>query len=267
MPSGGPGAGQFAMGGMGGFSSLNETQKKNWKDALPKIAFAYNSTMNKATGFSPFFLMFGRESTLPIDAMFGLEVSDKVKRKSHREFVEEWKSSMEEAFKVANENSKKAGDYNKRHYDKGVKEVEIAEGDHVLVRNMREKGGTGKLRNHWESNIFKVVNKDANLPVYNVKNLHNGRDKRKLHRNMLLRVNELPVELFEANSSKVPTAGQKTVKDKSVVETQRTSNPENQISVEESGDDEAELLMDLVALDYRNRCPKAVGGEDNVQGI
>ena len=28
MPSGGPGAGQFAMGGMGGFSSLNETQKK-----------------------------------------------------------------------------------------------------------------------------------------------------------------------------------------------------------------------------------------------
>ena len=28
MPSGGSGAGQFAMGGMGGFSSLNETQKK-----------------------------------------------------------------------------------------------------------------------------------------------------------------------------------------------------------------------------------------------
>ena len=90
-----------------------------------KIAFAYNSTVNKSTGFSSFYLMFGRESTLPIDAMCGLEISDKVKRKTHCEFVQDWKSSMEEAFRVANENSKKSGDYNKRYNDKSAREVEI----------------------------------------------------------------------------------------------------------------------------------------------
>ena len=30
----------------------------------------------------------------------------------------------------------------------------------MLIRNVKEKGGTGKLRNYWEPNIFEVVQKD-----------------------------------------------------------------------------------------------------------
>ena len=32
----------------------------------------YNCTQNSATGFSPYFLMFGRQPHLPIDIMLGL---------------------------------------------------------------------------------------------------------------------------------------------------------------------------------------------------
>ena len=46
--------------------SLTANQKKDWKKFLPKLAFAYNSTVNKSTGMSPFYLMYGRESRLPI---------------------------------------------------------------------------------------------------------------------------------------------------------------------------------------------------------
>ena len=42
--------------------SLSATAKKDWKRQLPKLAFAYNSCVNKSTGFSPFFLMMGRNS-------------------------------------------------------------------------------------------------------------------------------------------------------------------------------------------------------------
>ena len=72
-------------------------------------------------------------------------------------------------------------------------------GDYVLVRNVKEKGGTGKLRNYWKSNIFEVIQSNPSLPVYTVKNLHKTRDISVLHRNLLMRCNELPVEMFEQN--------------------------------------------------------------------
>ena len=54
----------------GMLKSLGKNEKKNWSKFIPKLAFAYNSTINKSTGFSPFFLMYGRESRLPIDSVF-----------------------------------------------------------------------------------------------------------------------------------------------------------------------------------------------------
>ena len=34
--------------------TLTEVEKKNWKAHLPQLTFAYNSTVNKVTGYSPF---------------------------------------------------------------------------------------------------------------------------------------------------------------------------------------------------------------------
>ena len=104
---------------------------------------------------------------------------------------------MQQAFTIANEQVKKASKYNKQYYDKKVKETEIQVGDNVLIRNVRERGGTGKLRSYWESSIFEVIEKDENLPVYTMKNLHKGCDKRIMHRNLLMKCNDLPVDLFQ----------------------------------------------------------------------
>ena len=78
-----------------------------------------------------------------------------------------------------------------------MKETEIQVGDNVLIRNVCERGGTGKLRSYWESSIFEVIKKDENLPVYTMKNLHKGCDKRIMHRNLLMKCNDLPVDLFQ----------------------------------------------------------------------
>ena len=50
--------------------TLSDKEKSNWKDALNKIAPAYNRARSSATGYSPLFLMFGRKPKLPIDSMF-----------------------------------------------------------------------------------------------------------------------------------------------------------------------------------------------------
>ena len=121
--------------------ALPEREKKNWKYHLPKLAFAHNSCVNKTTGFSPFYLMFGRESKLPIDSMFSDDVISG-RNKSHCEFVKDWRDSMKEAYDLANKRIGKSAEYNKKYYDGKIKKVEVNVGDKVLVRNvMREKEG------------------------------------------------------------------------------------------------------------------------------
>ena len=55
---------------------------------------------------------------------------------------------MREAYKIAAENSKKAASYKKSHHDKRIHGTARKPGDRVLVRNLRERGGTGKPRNY-----------------------------------------------------------------------------------------------------------------------
>ena len=40
------------------------------------LTHAYNCTRNNATGFSPYFLMYGRQTLLPIDIEFGVFTPD-----------------------------------------------------------------------------------------------------------------------------------------------------------------------------------------------
>ena len=77
----------------------------------------------------------------------------------------------------------KVGKYNKEYYDKRAKGVPLAVGDKVLCRN-REKGGTGKLRSHWEKVIYTVIKMDPDIPVITVQEKKGGKQKR-IHRNIV----------------------------------------------------------------------------------
>lgn len=127
--------------------TLTESQKSNWKDSLNKLLYAYNCTRSEVTGFSPFYLLYGRSPRLPVDMPFC----------NQKEYVQKWKYGMEEAYKIARECAQKSADRSKNNFDNKVRSNTLQQGGRVLVKNLTPRGGPGKLRNFWEDSIHIVV--------------------------------------------------------------------------------------------------------------
>lgn len=53
--------------------TLNDDKKLSWPEYVSPLVHAYNCTKHSTTGYAPYFLMFGRNSRLPIDVHFGIE--------------------------------------------------------------------------------------------------------------------------------------------------------------------------------------------------
>ena len=189
--------------------ALEEKEKKQWKSHVDKLAFAYNVTEHKTTGYSPFFLVFGREPSLPIDTMFAAVGEEKLKRKSYEQYASEWQKSMQQAFEIVREHTNRSRGENERQYNKKARGVEIVEGDRVLLKNDNEKGGTGKLKTYWEKGVYVVVKKHTDLPVYTIKR-EDGSSKtdKVVHRNNLMLCNSL-LPLPE-ESDNVPVVSKKS---------------------------------------------------------
>lgn len=127
--------------------------------------------------------MFGRQPRLPIDLAFGLPTN--TSKVSHSQYVKDLKSRLEQSYRIATSNAQKNADRNKARFDRQVVDSSLEVGDRILVRNvkLREKH---KLANKWEDDVYIVLRKAGDMPVYTVK--PEGKDEPvcTLHRDLLL---------------------------------------------------------------------------------
>ena len=172
---------------LGMLRTLSDAEKANWKDSINKVVHAYNCTRSEATGYSPFFLLYGRSPRLPIDLMFGLQPETGPTTIDHNRFVKEWKEQMEEAYAIASKHAAKSVERGKRYHDQKVHSSVLHQGDRVLVKNVGKHEGPSKLRSYWEEEVYVVVErKGEDSPVYKVKPERGSGRHRVLHRNFLL---------------------------------------------------------------------------------
>ncbi|XP_055008873.1 uncharacterized protein LOC129408675 [Boleophthalmus pectinirostris] len=187
--------------------TLSGQEKMHWKEHVKPLVHAYNSTKNDTTGYSPYELMFGRQPRLPIDLAFGLPVNSQ--KKSHSQYVTDLKQRLEESFKIATSNAQKNAERNKARFDKQVVDSTLDVGDRVLVRNVKLRG-KHKLANRWEDDVYVVLRKAGELPVYTVKPEGKDRPIRTLHRDLLLPCSFISATNTTEESSKKPQTKRRT---------------------------------------------------------
>ena len=165
--------------------TLTEDQKSNWKDHVNFLVWAYNSTRHESTGYSPYYLMFGRHPQLPIDTMLGLNLNDE--HQSLKKYTSNLKEKLNQAFKTANDVREKMLLKNQLYYNQKARGATLQVGDIVLVRNVGLKGRQ-KLADRYLDVPYKIMSQpDPNIPVYKLKEVDGSRS-RILHRNLLLPV-------------------------------------------------------------------------------
>ena len=172
--------------------TLPENQKSEWHKKLSKLMFAYNAAKHSSTGYSPYFLLFGRDPVLPVDFCLKNLPQDPARTKQYNKFVDEWEEQMAEAYQIAKENCTKVKEYNEKQWKRRLIANELLPGDKVLVRNKSKSIGPTKIRARWEQKIYEVVRKHENGVTYDIKNITGNLKQRTLHRNMLL-----PCEMME----------------------------------------------------------------------
>jgi hypothetical protein len=139
---------------------FNKKQQNKWDEYLQLLAGAIRATPSRQTGFSPNFLMFGREVTQPIDLTFGILTANR-KDKDIVEYVQNLIIALNLTHNVAREILKASQGRQNRDYDLRSKQKSYSVGDAVYKRDTATKvGQSGKLKPPWKGPyiVVKVIN-------------------------------------------------------------------------------------------------------------
>ena len=164
---------------------LDTEKRKKWPAHIGSIIIAYISTRSLVTGYSPYYLMFGRRPWLPIDLLFPTCRTQMLTR-TIDEYVASLYDRLQDSLAIAQDCAVKEAQRQKRLYDCKVGAVELRPGDHVLVCLDDFRGQRRKLKNWWGDDLHTVVTHVVDgIPAYVVKNNHTGK-KKVVHRAQLL---------------------------------------------------------------------------------
>ena len=169
---------------------LEEDKKACWSEHLPELLLAYNATCSAVTGYSPYYLLFGRRPRIPVDYLFPT-LCDLPHQTKMEVSVVAMQRRLKEAFAVDRCLTSEEVAKQCRYYDRKAGAVALQPGDVVMVCTDGVVGKR-KVKDRWEDGGFIVESQLEDWPVYKVK-CPTSDDRRKpkyriLHRNRLLLV-------------------------------------------------------------------------------
>ena len=144
----------------------------DWENYIHKLCFAYNTSVHSSTGYSPFFLMFGRQAAIPVDLMYPLRREEEDKELP--DFVQELKKRLQDAYASVRVHCQSEHLRQKAIYDRKAHGEQLKEGDLVwLFLPAVPRGQCRKLFHPW-TGPYTVV-KNMGSCTYKIKNQRGGR--------------------------------------------------------------------------------------------
>ena len=123
-------------------------EQSNWSQQLPYVMMAYRSSVHESTGYSPQFLVHGREISLPIDLMY--PVPETEEPMSTTDFVYHRKLAFQKAFELLRANINKNQKRRNAIYNEKIHGPTYEQGQKVLLHTpVVPVGQTTKFHNPW----------------------------------------------------------------------------------------------------------------------
>ena len=147
----------------------------DWSALVAPAIFAYNSTVNRMTGHSPFELIFNRSPRFPIDLALNLRANDVQCTGDVREYRQKLAAHQRAIFSQANATQAGYDERRKASYDRNRQESTLEEGEHVtLYAGDGKVGKKRKFTQKWKG-IWRLEERKGNSA--RVRELSTGAEK------------------------------------------------------------------------------------------
>jgi hypothetical protein len=117
------------------------SHQRDWDEVLPHVLAAYRASLHEATGFTPNYLMFGRETRAPIDLVYGRPPDADRRAGTYSTYVQDFAERVESAYRLVREHLRVSAERRKKKYDLKVRPAAFAPGDRVWYYTPRRYQG------------------------------------------------------------------------------------------------------------------------------
>ena len=148
----------------------------DWEHYIRKVCMAYNSSIQSSTGYTPFYLMFGRQARLPIDVLYGTREES---YQCQGEYARLLQTRLNSAYDIVREHVAKEHQRQKEFHDLKVHGEPFKAGDCVWLHSHAPKGTSRKLHHPW-TGPYKVIKKVSDV-TYRIQHLYRNRQCKVVH--------------------------------------------------------------------------------------
>ena len=146
----------------------------DWDEYLPYVMMAYRSAEHETTGYTPNYLMFGREVSTPLDIMY--EMPQAQKEIPTNKWAWKMKERMESAHSIVRRNTETAMRRQKRYHDLKLSWQKFEKDDEVYVYfPVRKSGRSPKFTSFWRG-PYKIIDQCTEV-TYRVNCAYRGKEQ------------------------------------------------------------------------------------------